>query len=211
MFFGERTRMKMLQLAQAHPWRHSTKWRKARSAVIAATLVVCSWTLIETALDFLWTISEAAFAAALSARLVLLGAGIASLVRVRHAATVFSFLCAMSVFALAPSTPVAFDQSALLGCVVVIDCVTKAYFLACLYAGTVRSDSFPAQRRSFICCIPIFTRSPSRDGCQGPHMLNKLHNWIYVGANAYVEYTFVPWLSRNVYRRTVDLNQVCLQ
>lgn len=42
-------------------------------------------------------------------------------------------------------------------------------------------------------------------------MSNSLHTWIFLGANAYVEYTFVSWLSRNVYRRTVDYAQVCLQ
>lgn len=42
-------------------------------------------------------------------------------------------------------------------------------------------------------------------------MLNGLHSWILVGVNAYDEYTFVPWLNRNVYRRTVDLQFVCLQ
>jgi hypothetical protein len=41
-------------------------------------------------------------------------------------------------------------------------------------------------------------------------MANTLHHWIFIGANAYVEYTFVSSLGRNVYRRTVDLNQICL-
>jgi hypothetical protein len=38
-----------------------------------------------------------------------------------------------------------------------------------------------------------------------------LHNWIYIGSNAYAEYTFVPWLGRNIYRRTVDLSAICIQ
>jgi hypothetical protein len=41
-------------------------------------------------------------------------------------------------------------------------------------------------------------------------MSNTLHHWIFIGANAYVEYTYVSWLDRNIYRRTVDLNHVCL-
>ena len=41
-------------------------------------------------------------------------------------------------------------------------------------------------------------------------MFNGLHNWIFFGANAYDEYTFVPWLNRNVYRRTVELHRICL-
>ncbi|MFM0630735.1 hypothetical protein [Paraburkholderia xenovorans] len=42
-------------------------------------------------------------------------------------------------------------------------------------------------------------------------MATTLHSFIVIGCNAYDEYTFVPWLNRNVYRRTVDLNRVCLQ
>jgi hypothetical protein len=41
--------------------------------------------------------------------------------------------------------------------------------------------------------------------------MNGLCNWIYIGSNAYVEYTFVPWLGRSVYRRTVDLGHICIQ
>jgi hypothetical protein len=42
-------------------------------------------------------------------------------------------------------------------------------------------------------------------------MANRLHHWIYVGENAYLECTFVPWLNKCVYRRTVDLmRDVCL-
>jgi hypothetical protein len=35
--------------------------------------------------------------------------------------------------------------------------------------------------------------------------MNKLYNWLYIGSNAYDEYTFVSWLNRSVYRRTVDI------
>jgi hypothetical protein len=42
-------------------------------------------------------------------------------------------------------------------------------------------------------------------------MSNKLRHWIYIGSNAYDEYTFVPWLNRNVYRRTVDFGRICMQ
>jgi hypothetical protein len=41
-------------------------------------------------------------------------------------------------------------------------------------------------------------------------MAQVLHNWILIGSNAYIEYTFVPWLGRNVYRRTVDLSSITI-
>jgi hypothetical protein len=37
-----------------------------------------------------------------------------------------------------------------------------------------------------------------------------LHNWILVGSHAYDECAFVPRLHKNVYRRIVSLNDVCL-
>jgi hypothetical protein len=42
-------------------------------------------------------------------------------------------------------------------------------------------------------------------------MINVLSNWILIGSNAYDEYTYVPWLDRHVYRRTVALSRVCIQ
>jgi hypothetical protein len=41
-------------------------------------------------------------------------------------------------------------------------------------------------------------------------MNNALHNFIVLGSNAYDEYTYVPWLDKTVFRRTVDLSRVCL-
>jgi hypothetical protein len=32
-----------------------------------------------------------------------------------------------------------------------------------------------------------------------------------MGSNAYVEYAFVPWLGRSIYRRTVDLSATYIQ
>lgn len=41
--------------------------------------------------------------------------------------------------------------------------------------------------------------------------MNTLRSWIVIGSNAYDEYTFVPWLNRTVFRRTVDLSKITLQ
>lgn len=40
--------------------------------------------------------------------------------------------------------------------------------------------------------------------------MKSLHTFIVVGCNAYDEYTFVPWLNKTVFRRTVDFWHVCL-
>ena len=57
-------------------------------------------------------------------------------------------------------------------------------------------------------CLTFFRTTVHRKGIT---VSNTLHNWIFIGSNAYVEYTFIPWLGQNVYRRTVDLTAVCLQ
>ena len=41
-------------------------------------------------------------------------------------------------------------------------------------------------------------------------MINVLSNRIIIGGSAYDEYTFVPWLNKFVYRRTVDFGRICL-
>jgi hypothetical protein len=38
-----------------------------------------------------------------------------------------------------------------------------------------------------------------------------LQTLLFIGVNAYVEFTFVAWLNRGVYRRTVDYAAVCIQ
>ena len=38
-----------------------------------------------------------------------------------------------------------------------------------------------------------------------------LHNWVHIGSNAYDEYKFVPWLNKNVYHQTVEVNRICIQ
>jgi hypothetical protein len=42
-------------------------------------------------------------------------------------------------------------------------------------------------------------------------MSNVLSNCILIGINTYDKCTFVPWLNRHVYRRTVDLSGECIQ
>ncbi len=46
---------------------------------------------------------------------------------------------------------------------------------------------------------------------RGDVLSDVLHNWILIGSNAYDEYTFVPWMDRKVYRRTVDLSHICIR
>jgi hypothetical protein len=42
-------------------------------------------------------------------------------------------------------------------------------------------------------------------------MKNVLSHWVLIGSTAYDEYTYVPWLNRSIYRRTVELSRICIQ
>lgn len=59
-------------------------------------------------------------------------------------------------------------------------------------------------------CLTVFLH-PLHDCFKELAVSHALHNWIFIGANAYIEYTFITWLNRNVYRRTVDYRHICLQ
>jgi hypothetical protein len=37
---------------------------------------------------------------------------------------------------------------------------------------------------------------------------NVVRNWVYLSSKPCDEYSFVPWLNKNVYRRTVDLSRI---
>jgi hypothetical protein len=36
-------------------------------------------------------------------------------------------------------------------------------------------------------------------------------NRVYIGNNAYDEYTFALWLNKKVHRETVELSNICIQ
>jgi hypothetical protein len=71
---------------------------------------------------------------------------------------------------------------------------------SCDFAASAHARS-TALRRSLI-------KDYFRQESAVPKVLN---HWLFIGANAYVEYTFVPWLGRSVYRRTVDYSDICIQ
>ncbi len=65
---------------------------------------------------------------------------------------------------------------------------------------------FPCARKLSGFTVFPLTRTASKE----PIMSHVLHTWLFIGANAYVEFTFVSWLDRIVYRRTLDYSAVCL-
>ncbi|REG48828.1 hypothetical protein B0G80_5133 [Paraburkholderia sp. BL6669N2] len=108
-------------------------------AVIISALVVCWWTLIETALDFAMTDSGTALAVIIGTRLIVIVSGLAVVLEARIARPFVCFLCAMSILAVAPTIALQFNDSLLQPAVSFIDCATKALFLTCTFVSAERS------------------------------------------------------------------------
>jgi hypothetical protein len=63
---------------------------------------------------------------------------------------------------------------------------------------------------SHYACIHVEGNCDLDDNTLERDEMFQLSNWIFIGSNAYDEYTYVPWLGKNVYRRTVDLRAITL-
>jgi hypothetical protein len=104
-----------------------------------SALVICWWSLVETALDFALIDGDTALAPAIGTRLIALACGLAVALDLRLARPVFRFLCAMSVLALAPTLALGFNGSLVQPVVSFIDCATKAFYLICASPTAARS------------------------------------------------------------------------
>jgi hypothetical protein len=107
-------------------------------AVTAAALVVCWWSLIETALDFALADSDTGLAATIGTRLIVVLSGLAVVLETRIARQVFCFLCGMSVLALAPTITIQPDETLVRPAVSIIDCATKLLFVACVFFSSTK-------------------------------------------------------------------------
>jgi len=110
-------------------------------AIIISTLVVCWWALIEAALDFVLIDSDTALATSIATRLIVVVSGCAVVLESRIARTVFCFLCAMSVLALASAVALQFNEPLLRPAVCLVDSATKALFLGCAFISSTKSHA----------------------------------------------------------------------
>jgi len=94
-----------------------------------ATLLICWWSLVETALDFVTGNGNRDFASAIAANLIVVIAGLAVVMNVRFAREIFAFLCGVSILALGSRLPLAFGDSLWMPLISLVDCGSKLAFL----------------------------------------------------------------------------------
>ncbi|TDG02130.1 hypothetical protein E1N52_41300 [Paraburkholderia guartelaensis] len=102
----------------------------AGHALMIATLLICWWSLVETALDFVTGNGNRDFASAIAANLIVVIAGLAVVMNVRFAREIFAFLCGVSILALGSRLPLAFGDSLWMPLISLVDCGSKLVFLA---------------------------------------------------------------------------------
>ncbi|MEM5401101.1 MULTISPECIES: hypothetical protein [Paraburkholderia] len=101
----------------------------AGHALMIATLLICWWSLVETALDFVTGNGNSDFASAIAANLIVVIAGLAVVMNVRFAREIFAFLCGVSILALGSRLPLAFADAMWIPLISLVDCGGKLVFL----------------------------------------------------------------------------------
>jgi hypothetical protein len=102
----------------------------------ASIIVVCSWAVIETPLE-LGDSSDLTSLLALVASKILVGLlGIAAIFNLRFARHVFTFICGVGVFAVAPALPLEYTRSFSLALLSTVECLGKA---ACVTSFAIAS------------------------------------------------------------------------
>lgn len=91
---------------------------------------VCWWSLIELLLELgIGGGDTPQFGVVAAVRVAVIVSGLAAVADVRLARSVFLFLCAVSVLAIAPALPLLFDRSVAVSLMSLVECAGKAIFV----------------------------------------------------------------------------------
>jgi len=125
--------------AQAHPGLPAARdaspsYERALTILI---LAVCWWTLIEMPVELGMSAGDRSLPALFLARLIVVVVGLAAIVDVRFSRTIFTFLCGISVLAVAPTLPLQFDDSPTCSLILSIECAIKAVFVLFVCAASL--------------------------------------------------------------------------
>jgi hypothetical protein len=110
-------------------------------------LGICWWSLIELVLELGTGSGDTPqLGVVAGVRLVIIASGLAAVADVRLARSVFFFLCAVSVVAIAPSLPLQFERSVAVSLILLVDCAGKTVFVLMSCASRPFTTSQPENR-----------------------------------------------------------------
>ncbi|MGF6959666.1 hypothetical protein [Paraburkholderia youngii] len=109
---------------------------RSKRLLKVSVIVVCCWTLIEAPLELSGSIDSTSLLAVVASKVLICLIGFAAIVHLRWTGHVFAFICAASVFAVAPALPLEYTRSVALAFVSTVECLGKA---ACVVAFVLAS------------------------------------------------------------------------
>jgi hypothetical protein len=106
----------------------------------ACIAVVCGWILIEVPLEVGGSISPVCLLAVATSKVLICGIGWGAIVNLRYASEVFTFICAASVFAIAPALPLEYARCVPIALISTIECIAKAVCVVLFFMASVARD-----------------------------------------------------------------------
>jgi hypothetical protein len=107
------------------------KWSRPEYLFKVSVVAVCVWILIEAPLELSGSIDLTSLLAVLASKVLICLVGAGAIVDLRLTRYVFAFICASSVFAVAPALPLEYVHSVALALVSMVECLGK---VACVVA-----------------------------------------------------------------------------
>jgi hypothetical protein len=107
----------------------------------ASAVVVCGWALIETPLELGGSTDSTSLLAVVVSKVLICLIGAAAIANLRFARQVFAFICAASVFAIAPALPLEYMRCFPIALFSTVECIAKAACVASFAIATLAGDS----------------------------------------------------------------------
>jgi hypothetical protein len=110
----------------------------------ACIVVVCGWTLIEVPLELDGSAGPIYVFAVLASKVLMCLIGWGAIAKLRYATEVFSFICAVSVFAIAPALPFEYIRCIPVALTSTIECLAKVVCVALFLVTSMTRESIEA-------------------------------------------------------------------
>jgi hypothetical protein len=114
----------------------------------ACVVAVCGWAVIEAPLELGGAFDSTRLLALIVSKLLMGLVGAAAISNLRFAARVFAFVCAASVFAIAPALPLEYARSVPLALLSTIECLCKGACVASLVIISLKRGNLGWRSRS---------------------------------------------------------------
>ena len=106
-----------------------------------SVIVVCCWVLFETPLELSGSINTTSLLAVVASKVLICLFGFGAIAGLRLTRHAFAFICAASVFAVAPALPCEYTRSIAIALVSTVECLGKAACVAAFAKASWEGDS----------------------------------------------------------------------